>query len=113
MAESQHIRWRGDAQPLCPNCDGVELRRQGRVGIWQRVVLPWMGLYPWECGLCRRIYTLRQRSSGYTAASQLMSAVDQNSRQTSSVGEAAKKLGAAGEDQATGTAGFSTRHRSH
>ena len=47
----------------CPQCDGIELRRQGRVGFLQRSILPRFGLFPWECGLCRKVYLLRQRSS--------------------------------------------------
>lgn len=54
--------WKSVEQPHCPECDGIELRRQGRVGIWQRLILPQLGLYPWECGLCRKIFLLRQRS---------------------------------------------------
>jgi hypothetical protein len=65
MFKSQGVRWKNDIQPLCPHCENIELRRQGRVGIWQRVILPWFGLFPWECGLCRRIYMVRQRSGGY------------------------------------------------
>lgn len=52
-------------KPHCPHCEGIELRRQGRVGFWQRVVLPRFGYFPWECGLCRKIYMLRQRSTDY------------------------------------------------
>ena len=50
-------------RPLCPTCEGIELRRQGRFGFWQRVVLSRLGRFPWECGLCRKIYMLRQRSA--------------------------------------------------
>ena len=53
------------AKPRCLQCDGIELRRQGRFGFWQRVIAPHFGLFPWECGLCRKIYMLRQRSTGY------------------------------------------------
>ena len=52
-------------KPRCPQCEGIELRRQGRVGFWQRVVLPRFGLFPWECGMCRRVYLLPQRATGY------------------------------------------------
>ncbi len=51
-------------KPHCPHCDGIELRRQGRFGFWQRAVLPRFGYYPWECGLCRRIFMLQQRNWG-------------------------------------------------
>ena len=52
-------------KPHCPQCEGVELRRHGRVGFWQRVVMPRFGLFPWECGLCRKIFFLSQRSTDY------------------------------------------------
>jgi hypothetical protein len=52
-------------KPHCPHCEDIELRRQGRVGFWQRAVLSRLGLYPWECGLCRKIYFLRQRATDY------------------------------------------------
>lgn len=52
-------------RPHCLQCEGIELRRQGRFGFWQRVVLSRFGLFPWECGLCRKIYLLPQRSMDY------------------------------------------------
>ncbi len=52
-------------KPHCPQCDGIELRRQGRIGFLQRTVLPRLGLFPWECGLCRKIFLLKQRSVAY------------------------------------------------
>ncbi len=65
MATARHQRAVTGEKPHCPQCEGIELRRQGRVGLMQRVVLPRLGLFPWECGLCRKIYFLRQRSTGY------------------------------------------------
>ncbi len=56
-----------ETTPRCPQCEGIELRRQGRVGFLQTTVLPRFGYFPWECGLCRKIYFVQQRS---TAASQ-------------------------------------------
>src|SRR5579875_3040658 len=53
------------ARPQCPTCDGIELRRQGRVGFWQRRILSRFGYFPWECGQCREIYMLKQRALGY------------------------------------------------
>jgi hypothetical protein len=50
-------------RPFCSQCEGIELRRQGRFGFWQRSVLARLGLFPWECGLCRKIYMLRRRSA--------------------------------------------------
>ena len=52
-------------KPHCPQCDGVELRRQGRIGFLQRAVYPRFGLFPWECGLCRKVYMLKQRTTDY------------------------------------------------
>ena len=65
MVTARHERTRMGEKPHCPQCEGIELRRQGRVGLWQRMVLPRLGLFPWECGLCRKIYMLRQRSTDY------------------------------------------------
>ena len=53
------------ARPQCPTCEGIELRRQGRVGFWQRQVMSRMGFFPWECGQCRVIYMLKQRAFWY------------------------------------------------
>ena len=52
-------------KPHCPQCDGIELRRQGRIGFFQRAVYPRLGLFPWECGLCRKVFLLKQRSTEY------------------------------------------------
>ena len=49
-------------KPCCPDCDGVELRRHSREGFVQRTVLPRFGVFPWECGLCRKIFLLKQRA---------------------------------------------------
>ena len=65
MTTARHERAIIGEKPHCPQCDGIELRRQGRVGLLQRVVLPRLGLFPWECGLCRKIFLLRQRSTDY------------------------------------------------
>ena len=54
-----------EEKPHCSQCEGVELRRHGRVGFWQRVVMPRFGLFPWECGLCRKISFLPQRSTDH------------------------------------------------
>jgi hypothetical protein len=51
----------GATKPHCRYCDVIELRRQGRTGFWQTRILGRLGFYPWECGLCRRIFLLRQR----------------------------------------------------
>ena len=52
-------------KPQCPHCESIELRRHARVGVLQREVLSRMGYFPWECGQCRKIYMLKQRSRGY------------------------------------------------
>jgi hypothetical protein len=49
----------------CPHCEGIELRRNGRAGFWQRQIMSRLGYFPWECGQCRLIYMLQRRSIGY------------------------------------------------
>ncbi len=65
MVKVRHERALMGEKPHCPDCERVALRRQGRVGFLQRVVYPRLGLFPWECGLCRKIFMLGQRSTGY------------------------------------------------
>ena len=65
MVSARLERETAGEKPRCLQCEGIELRRQGRFGFWQRVIAPHFGLFPWECGLCRKIYMLRQRSTGY------------------------------------------------
>jgi hypothetical protein len=55
----------GRTMPQCPQCEVIELRRQGRTGFLQKVVWSYFGYYPWECGLCRQIYMLKQRATSY------------------------------------------------
>jgi hypothetical protein len=43
----------------CRYCSGKELRRVSRRGYFQRVFLPKLGIFPWECVLCRHKYFLR------------------------------------------------------
>ncbi|WP_124847138.1 hypothetical protein [Acidipila sp. EB88] len=64
--------WR--EMPNCPHCEKAELRRHGRFGFMERVVFTYFGYYPWECGLCRRIFRLRQRF-GVSARSASLPAV--------------------------------------
>lgn len=64
MKSRQERAWMGE-KPQCPDCENIELRRQGRIGFLQRVVLTRFGLFPWECGQCRKVYMLPQRSIGY------------------------------------------------
>ncbi len=65
MVKVRHERALMGKKPHCPDCERVALRRQGRVGFLQRIVYPRLGLFPWECGLCRKIFMLGQRSTGY------------------------------------------------
>jgi hypothetical protein len=44
---------------LCGCCQSKEFRRLNRVGYLERQVLPSLGIYPWECSLCRRKIYLR------------------------------------------------------
>jgi hypothetical protein len=39
---------------VCPRCKNTTFRRINRIGFLQRVVLPWLGFFPWECVMCRR-----------------------------------------------------------
>jgi hypothetical protein len=55
----------GRAMPQCPQCEVIELRRQGRTGFLQKVIWSYFGYYPWECGLCRQVYMLKQRTIEY------------------------------------------------
>ena len=41
-------------EKTCPRCKGKVFRRINRFGFLQRVVLPRLGVYPWECVMCRR-----------------------------------------------------------
>jgi len=43
----------------CDRCDGKFFRRLNRRGYFEHVVLPALGLFPWECALCRRKVILR------------------------------------------------------
>jgi hypothetical protein len=43
----------------CDRCSGKFFRRLNRKGYLERVVLPALGFFPWECALCRRKVVLR------------------------------------------------------
>jgi hypothetical protein len=45
----------------CPDCGMSYLRRLYRHGFMQRVIFPLIGLYPWECPICRKPIYLRKR----------------------------------------------------
>jgi ribosomal protein L37AE/L43A len=46
---------------MCPKCDEMELTRVARRGFLQEYILPRFGMYPWECGQCRRVFLLSFR----------------------------------------------------
>jgi len=45
----------------CPNCNNVALVRTHRRGFLQEHLLPKLGLYPWECQICRQIFLQKSR----------------------------------------------------
>ena len=47
----------------CPKCGGQESSRIKRVGVLQKFILPPLGLFPWECSDCRRVFFLRARGT--------------------------------------------------
>lgn len=38
---------------VCPKCSFTQPRRLPRSSWMERRFMPWLGLYPWECPLCR------------------------------------------------------------
>ena len=48
--------------PPCPHCKSPVTRRARRTGLLQNVVYPRLGLFPWECTACRRIFLVKQRA---------------------------------------------------
>jgi len=38
---------------VCPKCSFSQPRRLPRTTWMERRLMPWFGLYPWECPLCR------------------------------------------------------------
>ena len=47
--------------PLCPRCNGKRTARVKRVGWMQTLVWSRFGLYPWECGDCRKAFLFKSR----------------------------------------------------
>ena len=47
----------------CASCGAMAFRRINRVGFLERVLLPRLGFYPWECALCRK--KTYRRTSGH------------------------------------------------
>jgi hypothetical protein len=41
-------------EKVCFRCKAKAFRRINREGFLQNVVLPRLGIFPWECVLCRR-----------------------------------------------------------
>lgn len=40
---------------VCRKCGADGLRRENRVGFLQVKIFPLLGLYPWECVICRKV----------------------------------------------------------
>ena len=49
--------------PLCPKCGSDHTARVKRAGFMQESVLTQFGLYPWECSICRKVFTAKNRGS--------------------------------------------------
>ena len=49
----------------CPRCGDSALYRKERRGFFQRRMLPFLGLYPWNCISCRKTTLLRLRSADH------------------------------------------------
>jgi ribosomal protein L37AE/L43A len=47
--------------PLCPKCKSARTARIKRIGVMQIMVLHLFGLYPWECGSCRKEFLFKSR----------------------------------------------------
>jgi hypothetical protein len=45
----------------CPKCGELRAVRIKRKGFFQKLFLPLVGLFPWECGACRFRYFSRTR----------------------------------------------------
>jgi hypothetical protein len=52
------------AEVLCPRCESNRFFREERKGFMQIRFFPLLGLYPWECKVCRlSCMRLRRRQS--------------------------------------------------
>ena len=56
------------SQPRCLRCGHANTRRMHRLGVWQRVILPWFHLFPWECTACRKVFIAGSRGKVRTHA---------------------------------------------
>jgi hypothetical protein len=45
----------------CPRCGSNRIFRKERMGLFQRRIFPLLGLYPWECRMCRLVCLMRRR----------------------------------------------------
>jgi len=52
---------------VCPNCKASSAMRIQRSGFLQESVLVHLGIYPWKCGACGRMFLFRSR--GYHSRS--------------------------------------------
>ncbi|HEY3706149.1 MAG TPA: hypothetical protein VGL22_13890 [Terracidiphilus sp.] len=55
----------------CPRCGDRALYRKDRRGWMQKRIYPLLGLFPWQCGSCRRSTLLRLRSADHVETSVL------------------------------------------
>jgi hypothetical protein len=49
--------------PACPKCSSTGSTRIRREGVVNRYLAPYLGLFPWECGVCRRTFLARGRGN--------------------------------------------------
>jgi transposase-like protein len=47
--------------PSCPKCGNTRTARRRRSGLLETLVLPRLGLYPWECNGCRTNFNYSNR----------------------------------------------------
>ena len=45
----------------CPTCKAVSVVRIKRSGVWQKLVMASIGIYPWKCGACGVTFLFRHR----------------------------------------------------
>ena len=50
----QQAREQSVKRKKCARCGATAFRRINRIRFMERVLLPWLGFYPWECAVCRR-----------------------------------------------------------
>ena len=62
----------------CPTCKAASVVRINRRGVWQKLVMASIGIYPWKCGACGVTFLLRHR--GYHGLPPGQSRSDRHSR---------------------------------